>query len=61
MADSFTSDQVQGVLGRFKPVFNETVPPTANQVQGVLGRFTVVLDEAASATAPAGESYAFII
>lgn len=50
MADSFTQNQVQGVLGKFKPVLDSAVPGGAfsqDNVQGILGRFEPVLDEAA--------------
>lgn len=50
MADAFTSNQVQGVFGQFKPVLDyTTVTVTANNVQGVFGQFEPVLDEAAAA------------
>jgi hypothetical protein len=52
MADSFTADQIQGVLGQFKPVLDAAVPGgdfSADNVQGILGRFEPVLDEAAGA------------
>jgi len=52
MADSFTSKQVLGVLGRFRPVLDYAdVTLTAENVVGVLGQFKPVLDEAASAPA----------
>ncbi len=52
MADSFTSQQVQGIFGEFRPVLDyATVTVTANNVQGVFGEFKPVLDEAAAAAA----------
>ena len=57
MADNFTPDQIQGVLGKFVPVLDEAVSGgdfSADNVQGVLGKFKVVLDEAAGAAAPTG-------
>ena len=49
MADSFTTNQVQGQLGELRPVLDESLPFTANNVQGVWGEFVPVLDEAATA------------
>jgi len=54
MADSFSSDQVQGVFGEFVPVLDGTVSFTEDQVQGVFGEFVPVLDEAAGAAAVTG-------
>ena len=52
MADAFTSNQIQGIFGQFKPVLDyATVTVTANNVQGVFGQFVPVLDEAAAAAA----------
>ena len=49
MADEFTSNQVQGVFGEFKPVLDySTVEVTAENVNGVFGEFKPVLDEAAT-------------
>jgi len=47
MADNFSVNQIQGVLGEFSPILDETVTPTINNFQGVLGQFIIVLDEAA--------------
>lgn len=47
MADSFTSDQVQGVFGRFTGVIDETVTFSDDIVQGIFGEFKPVFDEAA--------------
>jgi len=57
MADNFTQDQVQGVLGKFKPVLDDAVPGgdfSQDNVQGILGVFKPVLDEAAGAAPPVG-------
>ena len=47
MADSFTTNQVQGQLGEFRPVLDESLPFTTNNVQGIWGEFVPVLDEVA--------------
>lgn len=55
MADNFTADQIQGVLGQFKPVLDAAVSGgafSADNVQGILGKFESVLDEAAGAAVP---------
>lgn len=44
---AFSKDQVQGVLGKFKPVLDRTFLRTLNNIQGVLGKFKFILDEAA--------------
>ncbi len=50
MADSFTVNQFQGVLGEFAPVIDVAVDFSGDNFQGVLGEFTFVLDEAAGVT-----------
>ena len=47
MADNFSANNVQGVLGEFVTVLDESVSLSVDNVQGVLGQFVPVLDEAA--------------
>ena len=59
MADNFTVNQINGVLGEFKPSLDDAVSGgdfSVNNVNGVLGQFKPTLDEAAGAAAPAAPS-----
>jgi len=49
MADNFSANNFQGVSGKYKPVLDETVAPTADNFQGVSGKYVPVADEAAGA------------
>ena len=51
MADNFSANHFQGVLGKFVPVVDESVSFSSDNFQGVLGKFKLVLDEAAGAVA----------
>lgn len=56
MASNFTVNQINGVLGEFKPSLDDAVSGgdfSVNNVNGVLGLFVPTLDEAAGAGAPA--------
>ena len=55
MADNFSANHVQGQLGEFKPVLDESVSFSADNAQGIQGKFVPVLDEAAGA-APAANT-----
>ena len=60
MADQFTANQIQGVVGEFQPVLDyATVDVTAENVQGIFGEFQAVLDEAAAAAVVATTAYAY--
>ncbi len=52
MPDNFSANHVQGVVGEFRAVLDETVAFSVNNVQGVVGEFIPVLDEAAGVAAP---------
>ena len=57
MADSFTANHVQGVLGQFSVVLDfATNAATADNVQGLVGQFRPVLDEAGAAVAAGSAS-----
>ena len=50
MADNFTANQVQGVLGEWKPLLDGAdVEFSADNVQGVSGEWKPVLDESVAA------------
>lgn len=41
---AFSQNQIQGILGEFKPVIDVSVTPTNNNIQGVFGEFKPAID-----------------
>ncbi len=51
MADNFTGNQVQAVMGKWVPVLDASITFSQNNVQAVMGKWVPVLDETAGVSA----------